>query len=125
MSSGPIPRLEGRRSRLTASGSTPPPAPAIVVGRAIDRADVESLCAAACRLAAAHANGPLDVDVEALAQSDLGVVDGLARIALEARRVGRSVRIVGATPELRELLALSGLTRAMPCAPESSVETRR
>ena len=73
------------------------------------------------------------IDVRALARSDLGVVDGLARIALAARRAGRSVRVVGATPELRELLALSGLTRAVPCAAapspdvssERSVEARR
>lgn len=112
---------------MTASGRASPRRPAIVVGGAVDRTDVESLCNSARRLAETAPDGPLDVDVGALARSDLGVVDGLARIALAARRAGRSVRVIGATPDLRELLALSGLTRAVPCAaaPSPGVSSRR
>jgi hypothetical protein len=40
---------------------------------------------------------------------DLAVVDTLARLALEERRCGRALRIVGAPCELRELLVLAGL----------------
>ena len=90
---------------------------AIVVGGAFEPTDVESLCAAACLLAATLPDGPLEA------------VDRLARIALAARRAGRSVRVIGATTELRELLALSGLTRAVPCAgapsPGRSIEAGR
>jgi ABC-type transporter Mla MlaB component len=66
----------------------------------------------------APASGVVDLHVASLASCDLGTVDRLARCALEARRQGHRVRLVGASPELIELLALSGLTRVIPAAPE-------
>ena len=48
--------------------------------------------------------------------ADLATVDALARVALVARRLGRDVRVEGASPELRELLALAGLAGVVPCA---------
>jgi len=114
---------------LTASGRASTRVLAILVGGAFEPTDVESLCAAACLLAATLPDGPLDLDVAGLVRSDLEAVDRLARIALAARRAGRSVRVIGATTELRELLALSGLTRAVPCAgapsPGRSIEAGR
>jgi ABC-type transporter Mla MlaB component len=59
----------------------------------------------------------VEIDVRALGRCDVGTIGDLARIALLARRAGRSVRLVGAPPELVELVALSGLTRVLPCAP--------
>jgi anti-anti-sigma regulatory factor len=44
---------------------------------------------------------------------DLAVVDTLARLALEERRRGRIVRLVGVPAELRELLVLTGLDRVL------------
>jgi ABC-type transporter Mla MlaB component len=61
------------------------------------------------------APGVVDVDVGRLAHCDLGTIDGLARLALEERRAGRRIRLVGASPALAELVALSGLTRELPC----------
>jgi hypothetical protein len=52
---------------------------------------------------------PLEVDIAA-GRCDLGTVNFLARLALHARRTGREVRLVGATPELLELIALAGLS---------------
>jgi ABC-type transporter Mla MlaB component len=71
-------------------------------------------------LAALHApaSGVVDVDVASLTSCDLGTVDRLARCALAARRQGRRIRLVGASPELAELVALSGLTRVIPAAPD-------
>jgi len=66
----------------------------------------------------APATGVVDLHVASLASCDLGTVDRLARCALEARRQGLRIRLVGAPPELVELLALSGLTRVIPPAPE-------
>ena len=66
----------------------------------------------------APATGVVDVHVASLASCDLGTVDRLARCALAARRQGRRIRLVGASPELVELVALSGLTRVIPAAPE-------
>jgi anti-anti-sigma regulatory factor len=40
---------------------------------------------------------------------DLSVVDQLARLQLEARRLGCSIRVRNACPHLRELIELSGL----------------
>ena len=42
-------------------------------------------------------------------QPDLGLVDGLARLQLAARRVGCSIELHHAAPALSELLALIGL----------------
>ncbi|HEY7969159.1 MAG TPA: STAS domain-containing protein [Candidatus Limnocylindrales bacterium] len=66
----------------------------------------------------APASGVVDVDVASLTSCDLGTVDRLARCALAARRQGLRIRLVGASPELAELVALSGLTRVIPAAPE-------
>ena len=40
---------------------------------------------------------------------DMGTVDQLARLQLEARRLGCSIRVRNACRELRELIELSGL----------------
>jgi len=40
---------------------------------------------------------------------DMAVVDQLARLQLEARRLGCSIRVRNACMELRELIELSGL----------------
>ena len=53
----------------------------------------------------------------------LATVDALARLQLAARRVGLDVRLVGAEPELLELLRLVGLEGALGCA--SALEVRR
>ena len=62
--------------------------------------------------------GVVDVDVGSVTACTFGTVDRLARCALAARRRGRRIRLVGASPELVELVALSGLTRVIPAAPE-------
>jgi ABC-type transporter Mla MlaB component len=77
-------------------------------------------------LGPAHAPQPspapkvVDVDVGRLARCDLGAIDGLARLALAERRAGRRIRLVGASPELAELVALSGLTRVLPCTADEA-----
>jgi ABC-type transporter Mla MlaB component len=48
-------------------------------------------------------------EVSSVARLDLSVVDALARLALTARRCGRSLVVRRACPELRELLSLVGL----------------
>jgi len=65
----------------------------------------------------APASGVVDVTVASVNACDFGTVDRLARCALEARRQGLRIRLVGAPPELVELLALSGLTRVIPAGP--------
>jgi anti-anti-sigma regulatory factor len=58
-------------------------------------------------------------DVGSLTAPDLGSVGALARLQLEARRVGLELRLRGVSPELRELIAFVGLDDVL------SVETRR
>jgi anti-anti-sigma regulatory factor len=59
----------------------------------------------------------LVVDLAALRVSDIGTVDALARLALCADRDGCRLVVIGASPALRELLALAGLTRVVRCEP--------
>jgi hypothetical protein len=58
--------------------------------------------------------GCVECDVGALIQPDLGTVDALARLVLAAQRLDRGVRLRGASPFLRELLAFVGLEEVLP-----------
>jgi hypothetical protein len=49
---------------------------------------------------------------------DMAMVDELARLLLGAKRLGYSVRVRHASAALRELLAFSGLIRAVARRPE-------
>ena len=54
----------------------------------------------------------------------LGTLDALARLQLAARRRGRAIRLVGASPELRELIAFAGLETVLPVEPGRKTEER-
>lgn len=101
---------------------------AIVLGRAIAPADVRALCERVTRLVAdgsLPSEQPVVVDAGRLRSSDLGTIDALARIALTATRLGRPVRIVGASTDLLGLIAFCGLARRIPSEAVASVEPRR
>lgn len=53
------------------------------------------------------------VDVSTSARPDLSTVAVLARLQLTARCQGRSIRLRHASPALRELLDLAGLTKVL------------
>jgi anti-anti-sigma regulatory factor len=61
-------------------------------------------------------------DVGALVDPDATTVDALARVRLTARRLGCEVRLRNASPRLRELLALVGLSDVLPCDPGSGLD---
>lgn len=61
-------------------------------------------------------------DVRHIGRADLDTVDGLARLALAARRLGFQLRLEHASPELVELVLLAGLRDAVGCPEESVVE---
>jgi ABC-type transporter Mla MlaB component len=63
-------------------------------------------------------------DVGTLIDPDVGTVDALARLQLTACRLGCQVRLRGASRELLDLLALTGLRDVLHCA-ESGVEPGR
>ena len=58
--------------------------------------------------------------MRAIADPDLGAVDALARLTLEARHRGGDVVLLDAAAELRELLDLAGLASVVPCVPPRS-----
>ncbi|MEU9794043.1 STAS domain-containing protein [Streptomyces sparsogenes] len=89
----------------------------LVLGRAVRRAEVPGLCARLRELASRDAEGrPVVVDVGAVRTPDLAVLEALARLRLTARRLGRRIRLRGASGELRALLARAGLDAVLPAA---------
>lgn len=68
--------------------------------------------------------GTIVCDVGSLTDLDFGTVDALARLELAARRLGRRLRLVRASPELRELLGLAGLQDVVRCAEPLRLEAR-
>lgn len=56
-------------------------------------------------------------DVAELVAPDAMAVDVLARLQLAARRLGGEIRLRGASDDLRDLLALTGLCDVLPECP--------
>jgi hypothetical protein len=54
-------------------------------------------------------------DVGALVEPDIGAVDALARLQLAARRSGCRIALQGVRPDMRDLVALMGLTDVLRC----------
>ena len=63
-------------------------------------------------------------DVGEIVAPDAATVDRLARLQLIAKRAGWRIRLLHASPDLKELLAFMGLSEAVPCG-ELSVEAGR
>jgi anti-anti-sigma regulatory factor len=51
----------------------------------------------------------VDCDVAHVGRADLATVGALARASVNARRMGARLRVVNASPELRELIGFAGL----------------
>ena len=64
----------------------------------------------------------VECDVAGVTRPDCAAVDAVARLQLAARRRGREIVLRNASPELQELLELSGLTDVIRCADGSGVE---
>lgn len=64
------------------------------------------------------------VDVGGYQKPDLALVDVLARLRLVAGRLGAGLVVLGASPELEQLLALVGLLAVVPLHPAESSELR-
>lgn len=81
----------------------------LVIGGRLGRDAGTALCQRVRELmGAGHARLVL-CDVEGVIELDLGTVDALARLRLTAQRLGSEFCLDGASAELRELLALTGL----------------
>jgi anti-anti-sigma regulatory factor len=61
------------------------------------------------------------VDAGALA-ADVGTLDALARMQLNAQRIGQSIRLRGVSTDLRRLIELSGLDEVLRVEPRRQAE---
>jgi anti-anti-sigma regulatory factor len=80
--------------------------------RAVSRADVKTACERLHGLAHGGDVDAIACDVSALA-AEAAAVDALARLALIAKRLGCPLKVRCASPELRDLVELCGLTDAL------------
>ena len=96
----------------------------LIVGGPILPTDISTFCRRARAVLANGRSGPVFVDVAAVVDADASTVNALARVQLDAKRLGREVRLVSAGSELRELLDLMGLCEALPLCGELVVEPR-
>ena len=80
----------------------------------ISGASAAVLCERLARLIDGSHSASVLCDLSALDRADLAAVDGLARLQLAARRCDGRVRLRGSSRELQQLIALLGLTDALP-----------
>ena len=92
----------------------PPPEVLALDGR-IDRADIPAFCERARALIGRSDADPVVCDLSRVARPDAATVEALARLQLEARRLGRRLIFRDACGELRDLVAFVGLDRLLPC----------
>jgi anti-anti-sigma regulatory factor len=95
-----------RRPRLVRRGD------AFVFRGSIRSADVPALCERARVLFGDARTDPVICRAGAL-HPDLATVEALARLGLIARQVGVEIRFEGASPALRELVRLVGLSEVL------------
>jgi hypothetical protein len=81
----------------------------LAVDGALARADLPGLCARMRGLLEASGADLVVCDVSALIGADAVAIDALARLQLTARRLGSRICVRHASPELRDLLAFTGL----------------
>jgi len=115
---------EERTTRVRAVRSpTEPSTIVLVISGPLARADIEELCASVRALLEGSEADVVVCDVSELVDPDAVTVDALARMQLTARRIGRKVRFRNACDELQDLLALIGLSDAVPCGPGLPLES--
>lgn len=85
----------------------------LVIDRPITPCDVPALCERV-RALATRGRAQIVCDVSCLAEADLGTVDALARLQLAVKQLGSSISLRGASRELEDLLALTGLQEVLP-----------
>ncbi len=96
----------------------------LALGGPIVRADIPALCERVRVLLEGNDAGLAVCDVGALVAPDAVTVDALARLQLTARRLGHQIVLLDACGELRELLALVGLSDVLPHGAALRLEAR-
>jgi hypothetical protein len=113
-----------RASNLAEMPSARPTTVAIAVAGPIARADIPALCGRVAALLEATGADVALCDVAAL-PADAAAVDAVARIALDARRMGRRVILRDAADDLLDLLAFVGVAGALGIEPWRQAEERK
>lgn len=104
---------------------TAPDGSLVITGR-IDRADVPGLCERLRILLESSEAGDAVCDVHELVGADAVAVDALARLELTARRLGRRIRVRGASSALAGLVCFCGLSWVLQVGEvESGIEPER
>ncbi len=96
----------------------PPRAATLTIRGPLLRADIAGLFIRTCALLHADRVETLLCEVEDVA-ADLVAAEALARLALVARRRGCRTQLRGASPELRALVELMGLTGVLGLADDA------
>jgi ABC-type transporter Mla MlaB component len=71
---------------------------------------------------AASVHRPVVGDLSALGEADAETIDLLARLQLAARRHGRTLRFLHASPALQDLIAFAGLDAVLRVEPGREAE---
>jgi ABC-type transporter Mla MlaB component len=110
------PSADGRRPAPRAASGSNGPATLAITGP-VERDGIAALCERARASIERSDADTVVCDVGRLGRPDAVTVEALARLQLEARRLGRRIVFRDACGELRDLVALVGLDRALPCEP--------
>jgi ABC-type transporter Mla MlaB component len=110
---------------IAARPSPEPSTMVLVISGRIARADIDPLCEQVYGWLNGCSADRIVCDVRDVIDPDAAALDALARLQLAARRSGREIRLRHASIELRELLALTGLSDAVPLCGELVLEPGR
>ena len=124
MSSGPLQGLShevGKEGPALARFDAPTRLP---LCDAAGRVDTAALCALATAALERSPTRRLECDASDVPAPDLRVVEALARLELTVRRGGGSMRVIGASEELLDLLAFCGLRLGLALEAERQAEHR-
>jgi ABC-type transporter Mla MlaB component len=105
-----------RRSQPDAAGPQWDPGPPLLtLDGPIERADIPAFCDRARAAIERSPEAIVVCDLGRLGRPDAVTIEALARLQLEARRLGRRIVFRDACGELRDLVAFVGLDEALPC----------
>jgi ABC-type transporter Mla MlaB component len=88
----------------------------VIAGR-VTPETIPDLCARVRALLDDPAVDVITLDLSGVVEPDAVALDGLARMQLTARRLGRAIRLHHVRPQMRALLALAGLTDVIATHP--------
>jgi ABC-type transporter Mla MlaB component len=98
-------------------GVPAPRSAVLVVAGRVTPETIPGLCARVRALLDDPAVTVITLDLSGVVEPDAVALDGLARMQLTARRMGRAIRLRHVRPQMRALLAFAGLTDVIASQP--------